>query len=502
MASISFQPRSLSVVQVGQYLAGLTAVCILTVVVYRLHFHPISKYPGPKLWAATALPSAYYAIVGAKASKMSELHNQYGPIVRVGPYELSYVSEVAERDIYSSHRASGGKQLGKYKFTPPSRIGGIFNNPNDADHSRLRKILGVAFSDKAVREREPFLQDYTTLFIKRLKEQPVGKPIDMTWWLGCIGFDTVAHLTFGDSFHALQTTTLPEIASQNHDLLVTSARRAALGPFFLGRQLYKCFGEPPSFPIRRKIFAGLFEGHEARRNAGKKGENEVEDLVSIMSKKIGSQKGLSQGEMAVVSNDLNIAGSDTSASALSAMIYHLLQNPSKLQILTKEIRSSFKTEEEIKGPAINNLKYLNAVINESMRLSHPAPETTRRITNPGGNTICGDHIPGDIRVGVYRYAAGHYAPAWKDVEFFVPERWLGDKEYEGDNLGLVNPFAIGPRNCIGQIFAMVYMRLVLGRLFWNFDLELCVESKNWLDMKMYSLIIDKAPLFVKLKSVR
>jgi hypothetical protein len=36
-----------------------------------------------------------------------------------------------------------------------------------------------------------------------------------------------------------------------------------------------------------------------------------------MSKKIGSQKGLSQGEMAVVSNDLNMAGSDTSASALS-----------------------------------------------------------------------------------------------------------------------------------------------------------------------------------------
>jgi cytochrome P450 len=117
--------------------------------------------------------------------------------VRVGPYELSYVSEVAERDIYSSHRASGGKQLGKYN------MGGIFNNSNDADHSRLRKILGVAFSDKAVREREPFLQDYTALFIKRLKEQPVGKPIDMVWWLGCIGFDTVAHLTFGDSFHAL-----------------------------------------------------------------------------------------------------------------------------------------------------------------------------------------------------------------------------------------------------------------------------------------------------------
>jgi cytochrome P450 len=123
--------------------------------------------------------------------------------VRVGPYEVSYISEVAEKDIYSSHRASGGKQLGKWKFTPPSRIGGIFNNPSDTDHSRLRRILGVAFSDKAVREREPFLQDYTSLFIKRLKELPVGKPVDIVWWLGCIGFDTVAHVTFGTSFHAL-----------------------------------------------------------------------------------------------------------------------------------------------------------------------------------------------------------------------------------------------------------------------------------------------------------
>jgi cytochrome P450 len=78
------------------------------------------------------------------------------------------------------------------------------------------------------------------------------------------------------------------------------------------------------------------------------------------------------------------------------MIYNLLQSPSKLQNLTEEIRSAFKTDEEIKGPPLNNLKYLNAVINEGMRLNHPAPETTRRITNPGGNTICGDHIPGGV----------------------------------------------------------------------------------------------------------
>jgi hypothetical protein len=126
MASIYFQPQSLSVVQVGQYLAGLvriprnlehhrskrrkailtefqTAVFILTVVVYRLYFDPISKYPGPKLWAATALPSTYYTIVGAKASKMSELHNQYGPVSfpfsELKFFESQILSDRASRSV-------------------------------------------------------------------------------------------------------------------------------------------------------------------------------------------------------------------------------------------------------------------------------------------------------------------------------------------------------------------------------------------------------------------
>ena len=42
---------------------------------------------------------------------------------------------------------------------------------------------------------------------------------------------------------------------------------------------------------------------------------------------------------------------------------------------------------------VKGLKYLNAVINESLRLTHSAPETTRRITGPDGNRICREHIP-------------------------------------------------------------------------------------------------------------
>jgi hypothetical protein len=118
-----------------------------------------------------------------------------------------------------------------------------------------------------------------------------------------------------------------------------------MGQFFLGRLLYRSLPDNPYIPARKKVFAGLFAAHEARRNAAKKGENEIQDLyvqfqfqlrneevrknfgchaliknrVSIMAQRIGDQKGLTPAEMAVVSNDFNLAGSDTSASALSVL---------------------------------------------------------------------------------------------------------------------------------------------------------------------------------------
>lgn len=78
-------------------------------------------------------------------------------------------------------------------------------------------------------------------------------------------------------------------------------------------------------------------------------------------------------------------------------LYLLLKNPSKLELLTKEVRSSFTSEDEITMVATNSLKYNTAVISEGMRMYPAGPETTRRITNEGGNIICGKFVPGAVR---------------------------------------------------------------------------------------------------------
>lgn len=77
---------------------------------------------------------------------------------------------------------------------------------DDENHSKNRKLLSHAFSDKALQEQEPLIQKYVDQLVDRLKEvtSEDGQPIDMTKWYNWITFDIVADLLFGEPFGCLQ----------------------------------------------------------------------------------------------------------------------------------------------------------------------------------------------------------------------------------------------------------------------------------------------------------
>lgn len=116
-------------------------------------------------------------------------HDVYGDAVRVTPSEVSFVSgETAWPDIY-------GFRTGKYKNTGaylkdhtwfPKPVNGVWSIivSNEEDHTRLRRNLAHAFSDKALRSQETLLQDYTNQLVSKLGSRAdEGKPLDiMTWY--------------------------------------------------------------------------------------------------------------------------------------------------------------------------------------------------------------------------------------------------------------------------------------------------------------------------------
>lgn len=95
--------------------------------------------------------------------------------------------------------------------------------------------------------------------------------------------------------------------------------------------------------------------------------------------------------------------SDTTAASLTCLFFELAQNPAVLQKLQEEVDGYFAQNPEPSAASLSKLEYLNACINESLRLHPPVPSGVQRITPPEGLQLDGTFIPGETIVQVPTY---------------------------------------------------------------------------------------------------
>ncbi|VUC36388.1 unnamed protein product [Clonostachys rosea] len=487
------------------YLALGTGILLVlwTIVrsVYLVFFHPLSKIPGPPLYALSDLPYLYHLAQGTWPHVLKELHQKYGPSIRYTPADVSFTTPDAWKTIYD-HKTSAAKSFIK---DPRFYVKGIHSedphiiNANREDHKRMRRLISHAFSEKALRGQETVMSQYIDLFITKMSEYAQsGQKLDIVKWYNFTTFDLIGDLSFGQPFGCLESGGYHPWVSMIFD----DVRFSALAPIVKRHPILK--------PLTRLFVPrGLMEKskehfkltQETTLNRVASGNIEREDFMSYILRH-NDEKGLSKGEMVENAGILIIAGSETTATLLSGTTFHLLKNPETYAKLVKEIRSAFESEEEITLLRVNELPYLIATFNEGFRAYPPVPIGTPRITPAGGEFIDGYWIPQGTSVSVSQMSSYHSDRNFRDPQQFVPERWLpnGDPKYKSDAKSVLNPFSIGPRNCIGKNLAYAEMRLILARLLWRFDLELMPESREWDQQKIWSLW-SKGELNVKLTEV-
>jgi cytochrome P450 len=91
-----------------------------------------------------------------------------------------------------------------------------------------------------------------------------------------------------------------------------------------------------------------------------------------------------------------MAGSETTATLLSGLVFRLLKDPPILEKLMKEVRSAFQSESEMTFAEEAKLPYLQACIDEGLRIYPPIPSVIPRMTPPGGEVISGFNIPENV----------------------------------------------------------------------------------------------------------
>ncbi|CAI7619872.1 unnamed protein product [Penicillium glandicola] len=493
--------HALAVPSFWSLLSGLIALLSVYYVGWIIHtlcFHPLSGYPGPELAAITPLVHLIWDIQGKQHSTMKRLHDKYGDVVRIAPNALVYRAAPAWKDIYG-HRKKGHKVFIKDPalYAPtPNGVNAIIT-ANEDDHSRMRRLLTHAFSNKALGEQEEILQMYAGMFIEKLKGlmgSAVSQNIDIACWFNFTTFDLIGDLAFGEPFGCLSNSTYHWWVRIILDAVKASAYLKVFWfyPFLV--PLVRVLVPKHLLQKRQASFDLSVEKIRRRLALGATRP----DFTSYILKHAKDGKGMSSEEMDANSAVFVLAGSETTAALLSGVTYYLLRCRDKYERLIREVRDAFEKDADIKLSTLFDLPYLNAVLTEAMRIYPPIPSMLPRIVPEGGAMINGQYVPGRVSVSVSLYSAFHAASHFKDPEAFIPERWLNESdEYANDKKEAFQPYSYGPRNCLGQHLANAEMRLLLAKLLWNFDLELLAESLNWTEQKSFSLW-SRPELMVKL----
>jgi cytochrome P450 len=108
------------------------------------------------------------------------------------------------------------------------------------------------------------------------------------------------------------------------------------------------------------------------------------------------EEGLSLNQMYSCASTFMIAGTETTATQLSGLVYLLLKNPDNMEKLTAEIRGAFSMQEDIQMQPLAQLEYLNAVLEEGLRSYPPVPVAMPRIVPAQGAVICGQFVPAGV----------------------------------------------------------------------------------------------------------
>lgn len=166
-----------------------------------------------------------------------------------------------------------------------------------------------------------------------------------------------------------------------------------------------------------------------------------------------------------------LAGHETSAAMLTWSLYELSTAPESLRKIRKEADVAFsglRKETDIpKREKIDDMEYTLCSLKESLRKYSVVPVVTRNLASP--DVLCGHKIPAGSWIICHLQAVHH---SYEDPLHWKPERFMPGGEYEQFDEDIrpymFVPFIQGPRNCLGQYFALLEARVILALLCQKF----------------------------------
>lgn len=325
-----------------------------------------------------------------------------GPIVRYAPNRYSISDLDAVKVIYGL-----GTSFSKSSWYSTSANPGqttLFSEQSLTRHALERKQYQASYSMSALIHYETFVDNCADLFKSRLSElSALNQAVDMRHWFQCYAFDVIGMITYGKRLGFLDRgEDVGNVISALDDLLgyasvvgifpglhriLFSLKNLMAGVKGAGRAYVVAFTQERIREVQANPKAMPLEDNEVK----------TQDFLSkFLAKHSISPSTFTSFHVLAGCVSNMVAGSDTTAISLSAVVYYLLKNPACMAKLREEV-DLFTAQGQLSDhptyKETQQLPYLQAVIKEALRL-HPATGLPlERVVPKGGATIAGRFFP-------------------------------------------------------------------------------------------------------------
>ncbi|KAJ5934200.1 hypothetical protein N7466_003747 [Penicillium verhagenii] len=412
---------------------------------------PVSKIPGPWYTRFTSLWIKYQEFTANRRESIHKLHQVYGPVVRLGPNEVSFTSLDAIKEIYSS----GGSGYDKTEFYTLFKQFKI---------SKRKRIFADRYAMTNIMKSGPLaaINERAMAFVSHCTEAG-KKSVDVYVLLHCYAVDCVTYFMFSPG--GLKSLNLQKDFEIMQELTYHQSLQKSLLAYYLPslEPYFPNFLHPRSAPKANQYVLDMVS------------QTEVENYTLLEKLKRKESK-LDAMHSAAECKDHMAAGIDTTGDGLCLLMWELSQ--------PQNLHFQQKLHEELlcasPDTSLDSLVYLDAVIKEALRCSPPIPMSLPRYVPEGGRLIDGYFLPAYAIVSVQPYtvhrAHGHVFP---EPDRFLPDRWLAEEGTVERNRHFF-AFATGGRGCIGKNLALVEMKMLLREVYSRFrttvseDMEGCM----------------------------
>lgn len=327
---------------------------------------------------------------------------------------------------------------------------------------RQRRIAQPAFHKEKI---AGLVNTMAAATLKRIKEWEQTKPqqLNMGDEMMSLALDIAAQTLFGAAIK-------PEHYEVVRKAMVT-------GNHFLSRRITTPLRMPMWVPTPshlqffrsrksvRQIIMDIIE--QRRRQTTQRPFDLLTMLLEARDEETG--EGMTDQQLYYEVLTLFLAGHETTANALSWAFYLLGSHPEVVEKLMAELDAVLPPDGYVTNEHLPKLVYTQQVIEETMRLYPPAWTVVRKAAE---EDKIGDYtIPKDGHIVLNIYGIHRHPKLWEQPDVFMPERFEAERRKQYDKHAYI-PFSAGQRMCIGNIFALVEMKIVIAMLFHRFRWQL------------------------------